>query len=871
MSRESSLLRRAVSLSAAVALLGWTVSFADGRAAPPPATTEIMSLGLRGVHFVPNHGQWEDEAVHIGFKSCGLDVAFRESSLTMHLRREKKSDSPKPEHSGSHLRIAQRSPWSPQHGLPARAREESSAPADPTRGFEDSTPGWEHLTLEVSFPGSNAVLPRAAGPQVARFNYFIGDDESRWASDVPSYGMIVYENLYKGIDLHVMAAPDARGVLKYEFYCAPGADYTQIRIHYDGIDSLCVNADGDLDIATTFGMLRDGAPIVWHEQLNERQGAGTATAAVDASFSVANGRDAAFAEATNQRGTRASDISVIPARFEICDARTYRIALNGPIDPTRPLIIDPEIAWMYYLGGSGGDWGGSVVVDSAGNALVAGGTGSIDFAGRTNLPHGDGDAFALKVSPSGQLLWMTYLGGGHADGGNDIAVDSAGNALVTGITSSTDFAGRTNSPYGRSDAFALKVSPSGQLLWMTYLGGSEVDEGLGITVDSAGNAMVAGGTDSADFAGRNNSFHGVFDAFVLKLSPSGELSWMTFLGGSSDDVGFRIAADSTDNALMAGVTISTDFSGRNNSMHGEEADAFALKVSHSGQVLWMTFLGGSDWEMGVGIAVDSTGNSLVTGTTGSTNFAGRNNSFHGVADGFALKVNASGQILWMTYLGGSEWDAGEGIAIDAASNALVTGYTASANFAGRNNSQHGSNTDDAFALKVSPAGQILWMMYLGGSESDSGSGIAVDSAGNALVTGGTWSTDYEGRVNSHYGGDIDAFLVKLRIPDGPQLSIAPTCPSGGPIRIEWSGATPGGHVALIFARNTGSFIIPSNMPCAGTQLALGSDQIQLAWEGSAGPSGSRTLNATAGPAACGGHLQLLDLSPCATSNLVRIE
>jgi len=105
----------------------------------------------------------------------------------------------------------------------------------------------------------------------------------------------------------------------------------------------------------------------------------------------------------------------------------------------------------------------------------------------------------------------------------------------------------------------------------------------------------------------------------------------------------------------------------------------------------------------------------------------------------------------------------------------------------------------------------------------------------------------------------------------PLLTVTPNCPSGGPIRIEWSGATPGGQIALIFARNTGSFIIPNNMPCAGTQLGLGANQIQLAWQGGAGPNGSRTLNATAGPAACGGHLQLLDLTRCATSNVVRVE
>lgn len=143
------------------------------------------------------------------------------------------------------------------------------------------------------------------------------------------------------------------------------------------------------------------------------------------------------------------------------------------------------------------------------------------------------------------------------------------------------------------------------------------------------------------------------------------------------------------------------------------------------------------------------------------------------------------------------------------------------------------------------------MMYLGGTGEEDGRGVVVDSTGFALIAGWTDSTNFVGRVNSHYGMS-DAYLLKLHL--DPRLVVVATCPTGGPIQVEWSGATPGGRIALIFARDAGSFTIPPQLPCAGTQLGLGSSGIQLAFQGLSGPDGSRTLNASAGPGACGGYL-----------------
>ncbi|MCC6909623.1 MAG: SBBP repeat-containing protein [Phycisphaerales bacterium] len=871
-------MRRFTTSSAMVVVLACCTLFPPSATAGPaesdPAATEMLRLGLRGVYFVPNQGQWADSEVHYGLRSRGLDVACRQSALTMHMAREANESNA----------TTKASPKRERGGVGGASHEAFLADAS---GSLRESAALDRLTLTITFPGSHAVLPVGGNPQAAKFNYFVGGEDRTTASDVPSFGAVIYENLYDGVDLHVMGNDD--GVLKYEFHVAPGADYSQIRIAYDGIESLCIDDAGDLHINTSFGTLADGAPVVWQEDLHPllRLGGGGPGRGSSSDFTEAPANTAAHfsnhphpdppPQSRGREPESAPSRQHLPARFELCDAHTYRIALDGPVDPTRELIIDPELQWMTYLGGIREDEGRGIAVDSAGNALVTGWTHSTDFEGRNNAHHGgDFDAFVLKVSASGALQWMTYLGGTGGDFGDGIALDSAGNGLVTGSTLSFDFEGRNNAYHGGVyyDAFIVKVSATGALQWMTYLGGSGDDYGIGIAVDSAGNALVTGYATSADFEGRNNAHHGgADDAFIVKVSASGVLQWMNYLGGSRNDYCFGIAVDSAGNALVTGWTSSTDFEGRNNVLHGGEydADAFAVKVNASGALQWMSYLGGSDGEFGSGIAVDSAGNALVMGATYSSDFEGRNNAHHGGDfDAFVLKVSASGTLQWMIYLGGTSFDWGGRIAVDSVGNALVTGYTYSTDFEGRNNAYRGGVYYDAFVVKVSATGALQWMTYLGGSGDDYGIGIAVDSAGNALVTGYTFSTDFEGRNNVKHNYN-DAFVVKLRIADAPQLSVAATCPSGGPIHVSWSGATPGRLAALIFASEQGAFVLPPQMPCAGTILGLGSRQLQVVWTGNTGPDGSGAVGRTAGPGACGGYLQLLDVPTCGTSNVVRVE
>lgn len=438
----------------------------------------------------------------------------------------------------------------------------------------------------------------------------------------------------------------------------------------------------------------------------------------------------------------------------------------------------------------------SVRYDLAGNDEVGLEVGAYD------------DSQPLVIDPV--LSYSTYIGGLDEDVGNGIAVDSAGNAFITGRTKSSTFPttpGVFQSTGSHFDeAFVVKLGPTGSsLVYSTYVGGSGFDEGNGIAVDAVGNAFLTGVTTSNDFPTTPGAFQTTFGGppqhvFVTKLSSTGAmLVYSTYLGGSGFENGLDVAVDGAGNAHVTGGTTSPDFpitpgafqttfrGGRDGAF--SFGDAFVTKLNATGTgLLYSTYLGGSKGEAGFGIALDNAGLAYVTGGTGSNNFPTSPGAFqttHGgcianipgtnlCEDGFVTKFNLLGtSIVYSSYLGGIVGDSAVGIAVDTGGNAVVTGSTLSPDFPRVNPFQSAyGGFRDAFVSKVNAAGSaLIYSTFLGRSADEQGLGIAVDSGGNTYVTGHTTSPDFL-TLNpiQPYGGARDAFVLKLSPAGSPMYS-----------------------------------------------------------------------------------------------------
>jgi hypothetical protein len=358
------------------------------------------------------------------------------------------------------------------------------------------------------------------------------------------------------------------------------------------------------------------------------------------------------------------------------------------------------------------------------------------------------------------LIYSTYLGGSGSDQPYSIAIDSAGNAYIAGTTTSTDFPGAGSGFRGTSDAFVAKLDPTGStLVYSTYLGGTGNTNCWSITVDSSGDAYVAGDTTATDFAvvngfGASNS--GGTDAIVAKLNPAGTaVLYSTYLGGSGTDTAQSIALGANGNAYVAGYTGSTDFpatTGRQTANAGG-LDGFVERIDTSatgaGSLIYSSYLGGTGDDRAFGIAVGSADRFTVTGDTTSTDFplmSAFQATLNSAQNAFVSEFSADGTLLlYSTYLGGVGTDSGFSVAMDALQHAYVTGTTSSADFPTRNALQAtAGGGDDAFVAKFDLAtsgdASLIYSTFLGGSANDAGRSIAIDAWGNYYVAGDTDST-----------------------------------------------------------------------------------------------------------------------------------
>jgi len=538
-------------------------------------------------------------------------------------------------------------------------------------------------------------------------HYIIGNDPKKWRTNISLYRKVRYRDLYPGVDLVYYGN---QGQLEYDLIVMPEGDPNAIRLAIEGAEEVRVNEGGDLVVRISGGEVIQHKPLIYQETEGKRE-------------IIRGGYVVDSLGKQDEKGK-------VRISFKI-----------DHFDREKPLIIDPYLVYSTYLGGSSTDTAYGIAVDDSGSAYIAGMTLSPDFPTINPIQglNGNADAFVTKIDPSGTaLVYSTYLGGANSlnatnDAATVIAVDSSGSAYITGNTCSTDFP--TLNPIqavyggGITDGFVTKLNPSGSaLVYSTYLGGNgENDNGSGIVVDSSGNAYITGGTKSTNFPTLNAfqpSNAGGGDAFVTKLSSSGALVYSTYLGGSSYDGGYSIAVDSSGSAYITGSTYSPNFPTKNPiqaSLGGWDSDAFVTKLNPSGTALvYSTFLGGRvpgvfgyDIDYGMGIAVDDSGSAYVVGSTWCPDFPTVNPiqaSNAGSRDLFIAKVNPEGTALvYSTYLGGSNNDDGSGIALDGTGSAYITGYTSSTDFPTSNAIQgtYGGGDWDAFVTKLNPSGSAL--------------------------------------------------------------------------------------------------------------------------------------------------------------------
>lgn len=518
-------------------------------------------------------------------------------------------------------------------------------------------------------------------PLPGRSNYFVGNDPAKWRTDVSNYTSVVYTSVYRGVD--VVYYGNGRE-LEYDFKVAAGADPAAIDLCFDGAKRLRLDAAGELMIDTGAGEVRQHKPLAYQEAEGKRR--------------------------------------KVSARYVLHGNHQVSFAL-GRYDRRKPLVIDPVLSYSTYLGGSGGDEGHAIAVDAAGNAYITGFTTSFDFPTAAPLQSmsADGlDAFVTKLNAAGTaLIYSTYLGGDNTDIANGIAVDTAGNAYVTGLTLSSNFPTvnalqmALASPF-KTDGFVTKLNAAGTALtYSTYLGGNGNDQGQSIAADATGNAYVAGFTSSTNFPTANAlqpAPGGSNDSFVTKLNPTGTaFIYSTYLGGTGSESKAAVAIDAAGNAYVAGSTLSPDFPLMN-----------ALQPVFKGKTAFKTIDGANNWAaINNGLPVYTSVTALaINPQTPSTLYAGT------AAKGVYKSTN-----------GGNNWsDASTGLVPNSQINALAINPTMpSTLFAGT-----------ASGIFRSTDGGANWS---DGHVGSSVLSVAIDPVNPAIV--------YAGRISSNISKSTD--------------------------------------------------------------------------------------------------------------------
>ncbi len=677
----------------------------------------------RPVKFLENKGQMMDmnnvPAPYILFKAeaPGVDLYITEKGLTyvfLEMKEDEKEKEKKLKYDGSQL-------------VPDIGKEEN---------FEVS---WERL--DMNLPGANIKRENIIKEKSSEHftNYYYGFCP-KGIKDVKEFEKITIKDIYPGIDW--VFYNSSKTGFKYDFIVHPGADASQIKLLYSSLKPIKLNEDGNLTIKTKMGQLTENAPYSYLQENNQK---------IESSFKL-----------LSQKKVGKVFESIVS--FNLGSVNLYN----------QTLIIDPQLVWSTFYGGTSFEGTFSISSDNNGNIFMCGYLASTNFPVLNSGTYflASGMTFILKFTNNGVLLWATYFGANNAA---SLVTDNAGNLFLTGQITGSLFPTMNAGTYfqgtsgGASDAFITKFDNLGNILWSTYYGGSGADAGYSIAKDNVGNIFLSGTTSSTNFPVQNAGtyFQGTLlggpCGFVAKFDNMGNSLWSTYYHGIN---GQALATDQNGNVFMTGMATNTTLPVQNpggttyfQATQSGGVDAYVIKFDNSGNHLWSTYYGGSFNDAGTSITTDKLGNVFVMGTTASTNFPVQNAGtyFQGnlstsavvnQQDIFVLKFNNSGTRLWATYFGGKKNESigsYDNMETDSCGSLYIAFGTQSSNVPTSNSCLSGYSKpifdstnaaySDIFLAKFTNTGVLSWGTYFGGDGNDFRSSVDVDVNSNFYVTG----------------------------------------------------------------------------------------------------------------------------------------